>query len=230
MIKKIRAVLFDLDGTLIDSAPDFIPAVNQLRAEHKLAALDEARIRATVSNGARALVSLALGAHADDKNFKHDDFEKNRQRFLEIYTENLGRYSHAFDGMRKLLSELKKNNILWGIATNKPERYTLPLLKKLNFLPAPNCVICPDHVIEPKPHPASLQLACQQLNCNSEELIYIGDHRRDIDCGKHAGAITIAALYGYIENGDNPDDWGADYSVNRVEELWPLIQTIDREK
>ena len=221
MIGKIRAVLFDLDGTLIDSAPDFIPAVNQLRAEHKLTALNDAHIRATVSNGARALVSLALGIQADDNNF-----EKNRQRFLELYTKNLGCYSHAFEGMRELLGALKKNNIQWGIATNKPERYTRPLLEKLNFLPAPDCVICPDHVAEPKPHPASLQLACQQLKRNPEELIYVGDHRRDIDCGKQARAITIAALYGYIENGDNPEDWGADYSVNRVEELWPLIQQL----
>lgn len=221
MRQKIRAVLFDLDGTLIDSAPDFIPSVNQLRQEHQLPALSDDSIRATVSNGARALVTLALGLTEDS-----EGFESARLRLLEIYRANLGHYSGVFPGIDTLLAELQSHNIPWGIATNKPEEFTKPLLDKLGLSDSAACVICPDHVKDRKPHPESMYLGAKILNCRRDEIIYIGDHKRDIDCGNAAGSITIAALYGYIEPQDDPIHWQADYNINNANDIWPLIQSL----
>lgn len=219
--QTIRAVLFDLDGTLVDSAPDFIPAVNQLRKEHQLAPLDDNCIRATVSNGARALVTLALGSSEGD-----EEFESQRLRLLQLYRQELGRNSCLFPGIEALLQNLESQNIDWGIATNKPEEFTTPLLDRLQLSSRAACVICPDHVSERKPHPESIHLGCKIINCSADESIYIGDHKRDIDCGNGAGAITIAALYGYIEDGDNPTEWLADHSIDNSEDLWPLVESI----
>lgn len=219
MAQKFRAVLFDLDGTLIDSAPDFIPAVNQLRQEHQLPPLPGDCIRATVSNGARALVSLALNKNEGDYGF-----EAERLRLLELYRQHLGKHSQLFPGIKALLTRLHEKNIPWGIATNKPEEFTTPLLKILDITPAAACVICPEHVSERKPHPESIFLAANILDCNAEEVVYIGDHKRDIDCGNRAGATTIAALYGYIESDDKPCDWRANYNVISADEIWPLIE------
>lgn len=221
MTRKIRAVLFDLDGTLIDSAPDFIPSVNQLRKEHQLPALNDEVIRAGVSNGARALVTLAL-----DITEGSEGFEQARLRLLDIYRDNLGHYSSVFPGVDTLLTELEQHNIPWGIATNKPEEFTTPLLNKLGLSESAACVICPDHVAERKPHPESMHLGAKILNCRCDEIIYIGDHKRDIDCGNAAGSITIAALYGYIDPEDDPIHWQADYNINNANDLWPLIHSL----
>lgn len=221
MTQKIHAVLFDLDGTLIDSAPDFIPSVNQLRQEYSLPKLSDDSIRATVSNGARALVTLALDITEGSKGF-----EQARLRLLEIYRDNLGHYSSVFPGIDTLLLELQAHNIPWGIATNKPEEFTTPLLDKLGLSKHAACVICPDHVNQRKPHPESMHLGAKILNCRSDEIIYIGDHKRDIDCGNAAGSITIAALYGYIEPQDNPVHWQADYNINNANDIWPLVKSL----
>ena len=220
MADKFRAVLFDLDGTLIDSAPDFVPAVNQLRQEHNLPALASDCIRATVSNGARALVTLALSTTKDSHGF-----EAQRLRLLALYRQHLGEHSQLFPGIQTLLTKLQEKNIPWGIATNKPEEFTTPLLEKLNINPAAACVICPDHVSERKPHPESIFVAAKILDCHAADVVYVGDHKRDIDCGNRAGATTIAALYGYIEDDDEPCDWGANYNVTSANEIWPLIES-----
>lgn len=221
MSKKFRAVLFDLDGTLIDSAPDFIPSVNQLRTEHQLPPLDDESIRATVSNGARALVTLALNIEEGA-----EDFEPARLRLLDVYRNNLGHFSGVFPGIDSLLKQLQSHNIPWGIATNKPEEFTTPLLNKLGLASNASCVICPDHVSERKPHPESMHLAGKILNCCSDEIIYIGDHKRDIDCGNAAGSVTIAALYGYIEPKDDPILWQADYNVSNANDIWPIVERL----
>jgi phosphoglycolate phosphatase len=217
--RSIRAVVFDLDGTLLDTAPDFVVVVNQLRAEHQLAPLPAERIRASVSNGARALVSLALDI---DENAAQ--FEPQRQRLLKLYLNHIAVHTQLFPGIDTLLQLLGKHNIGWGIATNKPSLYTHPLLQALNIQPAPVSVICPDDVQQRKPHPESLWLASQHLGCTPQEIIYVGDHKRDIDCGKNAGAITIAAAYGYIEADDDIHQWQADYCVTHASEIWPIVE------
>jgi 2-phosphoglycolate phosphatase len=217
----IRAVVFDLDGTLLDTAPDFVVVVNQLRAEHQLPPLPADLIRASVSNGARALVSLAFDI---DEQAAH--FDTLRERLLAIYLTHLAVHTVFFPGVEELLETLNAHNIAWGIATNKPAIYTEAILAALNIQPAPISVICPDHVTERKPHPESLFLASQHLGCAPGEIVYIGDHKRDIDCGRSAGAITIAAAYGYIEAEDDIDLWEADYRVEHASEIWPIIERL----
>lgn len=219
MAKPIHAVMFDLDGTLLDTAPDFVVVVNQLLSEENKPALAADTIRAGVSNGSKALIKLAFGIEES-----HEQFERLRQRLLELYLAHVAVYTKPFPGISALLDKLADNNIAWGIATNKPATYTLPLMAALNIQPAPVSVICPDHVSRSKPDPESLFLAGKQLNCLPEEIIYIGDHKRDIDCGKGAGSITIAAAYGYVDEGDDPANWNADYCVNHANEIWPIVE------
>lgn len=219
MAKPIRAVMFDLDGTLLDTAPDFIVVVNQLLSEQGRPALAAETIRAGVSNGSKALIKLAFLLEEN-----HAQFEPLRQRLLELYLAHIAVHTAPFPGIFELLEKLAANNIAWGIATNKPAIYTLPLMAALDIQPAPLSVICPDHVARSKPDPESLFLAGTQLGCSPEEIIYIGDHKRDIDCGKGAGSITIAAAYGYVDAGDDPTSWNADYCVNHADEIWPIIE------
>ncbi len=215
----IKAVLFDLDGTLLDTWPDFEVVLNRLLEEENKAPLDAGLIRATVSNGARALVTLGFGIEPD-----HAEFEPLRERLLAHYSNHLAVHTRPFPGIEELLKKLGQHQLPWGIVTNKPFIYAQPLLRQLDLEPAPGTLICPEHVKERKPHPESLYLACEQLGCAANNCIYIGDHRRDIDCGKNAGAKTIAAAYGYIDNRREAESWQADHTVDSAYELWPLIE------
>jgi 2-phosphoglycolate phosphatase len=214
----LRAVVFDLDGTLVDTADDFIPAVQQLRAESDLPPLDPARIRRSVSNGSRALVRLALALSEGDA-----AFEPRRQRLLELYAIELGRHARLYPGLDTLLEQLEDAGLGWGIATNKPRAYTLPLLETLGLRLPAGAVICPDDVQNPKPHPESLELICAALDCAPGQGIYVGDHARDIEAGRRAGMHTIAAAYGYIEEGDDAAHWGADQLARQSAELLELV-------
>jgi 2-phosphoglycolate phosphatase len=215
---RLRAVIFDLDGTLVDTADEFVVAVQALRRRYQLAPLAPQRIRASVSNGARALVSLALDIDEGDA-----AFEQRRQEFLDLYSEVLGTDARLFPGIAPLLQELDRRRIGWGISTNKPRAYTEPLLQALNLAPAPGSVICPDDVTHRKPHPESLYLNCRELGCPPSHTIYVGDHQRDIEAGRRAGIFTVAAAYGYIEPGDDPEQWGADVLVESSEALASVI-------
>jgi len=216
----IKAVLFDLDGTLVDTAPDFIYVVNTMRSEEGLSPIDHQLIRATVSKGAKALVTLAFNSQEGDC-----EFSRLHQRLLELYSLHIAVHSKLFTGISSLLKQLQQHGIAWGIATNKPEIYTTPLLNALNIQPKAQCIICPDHVRDPKPHPESMYLAGQLINCTPEEIIYIGDHIRDIECGRRAGSITIAAGYGYIDTNENLQHWQADHTVHTTQEIWPIISS-----
>ena len=216
--KSLKAVIFDLDGTLVDTADEFVVIVQALRAEHGREAMDPQRIRASVSNGARALVSLALDMAEDSAGF-----ETQRLRLLELYSGVLGSVARLYPGIAELLGELERRNVSWGIATNKPRAYTAPLLERLNLQPQPGSVVCPDDVTERKPHPESLLRNCRELGCNPDQAIYIGDHLRDIEAGRRAGMYTIAAAYGYIEPGDDPYSWGADAHADSSADLGKMI-------
>jgi 2-phosphoglycolate phosphatase len=216
--QNLKAVIFDLDGTLVDTADEFVPVVQTLRAEHGRDAMDPQRIRASVSNGARALVSLGLDMSEDAP-----EFESQRLRLLELYSDVLGSLAKPYPGIESLLRELEQRGVAWGISTNKPRQYTEPLLQRLAIQPQPGSVVCPDDVAERKPHPESLHLNCRELGCSPQEAIYVGDHLRDIEAGRRAGMYTIAAAYGYIEPGDDPNGWGADACVQCSTELLSFI-------
>lgn len=212
------AVIFDLDGTLVDTADEFVIVVQTLRAEHQLPPLPNERIRASVSNGARALVSLALDLNEDDP-----EFEGRRLRLLELYGEVLGTTARPYPGIEALLGTLGERGIPWGVSTNKPRAYAEPLMARLDLQPPMGSLVCPDDVQERKPHPEPLWLNCRQLGVAPEQSIYVGDHLRDIQAGQRAGLYTIAARYGYIEPGDDPGRWGADAEVTASSELLTLI-------
>ncbi|SDZ86486.1 HAD family hydrolase [Microbulbifer marinus] len=217
----MKAVLFDLDGTLFDTAPDFIVVLNQLRHQEQLPPLSDDTIRSVVSNGARALVTLGFGKDEGDP-----AFDGLRQRLLDLYLAHLAEKTVPFPGIEKLLDNLAAHNIAWGIVTNKPEAYTVPLMQAFKHLPTPAAVICPDHVTNRKPDPEPVLLACSQIGCGPDEAVYVGDHERDIRAGRAAGMPTIACRYGYIDNGDDPGNWGADHLVDSAEEIWPLLQQL----
>ncbi len=213
-----QAVVFDLDGTLVDTADEFVLCVQALRAEHGRAPMEPAVIRRSVSNGALALTCLALDLAPDS-----DEAERQRQRLLALYSEVLGTMASPYPGIVPLVSRLAAAGIPWGVSTNKPRAYTEPLMAKLAFTPAPASVVCADDVRHRKPHPEPLLRNCHELKCNPARTIYIGDHSRDIEAGRRAGMFTVAATYGYIETGDKPGDWGADAYADRSTDLEQII-------
>ena len=216
--EKLQAVIFDLDGTLVDTADEFVVVVQALRAEHGREPLPVQLIRSTVSNGARALTTLAL-----DLPESAPEFENKRLRLLELYSEVLGTVASLYPGIQELLDAFSARDIRWGIATNKPRAYTEPLLAALELSPAPGSVVCPDDVTNRKPHPESLYLNCRHLDCAPANSVYIGDHQRDIEAGRRAGMVTIAATYGYIEDHDDPDSWGANLQADCSSKLQTLL-------
>lgn len=217
----LKAVLFDLDGTLLDTAPDFVTSLNLLLAEEGKKPLPYKTIRDTVSNGAKALIQLAF--NIDESN---PDFERLRQRLLLLYGQHLTDKTLPFAGINDVLDFIKRKKIAWGVVTNKPFVYTDPLLRKMPFPVPPQTVICPDHVTHRKPHPEPMLLACKQLDCKPFEAIYLGDHQRDIEAAQNASMKTIACAYGYIEHGDKVSDWHADHTVQQVGDIIPVLQTI----
>ena len=216
--EKLQAVIFDLDGTLVDTADEFVVVVQALRAEHGREPLPDQLIRSNVSNGARALTTLAL-----DLQESAPEFENKRLRLLELYSEVLGTVASLYPGIQELLDAFSERNIRWGIATNKPRAYTEPLLAALDLSPAPGSVVCPDDVTDRKPHPESLYLNCRHLDCSPANSVYIGDHQREIEAGRRAGMVTIAATYGYIEDHDDPASWGANLQADCSRKLQALL-------
>ncbi len=214
------AVLFDLDGTLLDTAPDFARVLNRMLAEHELPALPYHRIRATVSHGARALVQLAFGISDGEPGF-----DPLRARLLALYEAGLREETVPFEGIRVLLDTLAARGIAWGVVTNKPHYLAAPLMAGMGFEPPAAVLVCPDHVSRTKPDPEPLLLACRQIGCDPAKAIYVGDHARDIEAGRRAGMVTVAAAWGYLAEDESVLAWGADHVVQDVAGLQSLLFT-----
>ncbi len=221
MRKVPASVLFDLDGTLVDTAPDFHWVINELLREESRSEVSYPFIRRYVSNGARAMIRAAFQLDEDDSSFG-----RLHARMLEIYQEHLDVDSKLFPGLEQCLNLLEDNDIPWGVVTNKPELYTTPVMKGLRLADKASSIICPDHVEHKKPHPEALFLACQQINCSAQDSVYIGDHLRDIEAGNRAGMTTIGATYGYLNEGEDPSDWKANHYIECATELTPLLQSL----
>ena len=217
-LPRPRAVLFDLDGTLIDTAPEFIAIAHRLREEARLPPVVDHVIRHNVSNGALGMVQAAVEMAPDDPGIEHW-----RDRFLSLYAEGLGQHSAPYPGMAALVHSLGQRGVAWGVVTNKLERFAAPLMERMAFTPPAGVLITPDHVATPKPHPEAVLLACRQLDCEPEEAFFIGDHARDIEAGKAAGCHTIAAAYGYLAENESISTWGADAGVDSSEALAKLV-------
>ncbi len=208
-----RGVLFDLDGTLVDSAPDLALALNLLRAEMGLRPLPFAQIRPEVSNGGTALIRLGFRRGPDDA-----EFEPLRRRFLELYQQNLTTHTRLFPGMEELLESLEQEGIRWGVVTNKPGWLTDPLLEQLDLARRAACVVSGDTLAQCKPHPAPLLYASHRIGCSPAECIYLGDARRDIEAGRSAGMRTLVALFGYIGEEEDPRRWKADGMIRQPQQ------------
>ncbi len=214
----IDAVLFDLDGTLVDTAPDLVAVLNDLLREESRTRMAYAIARNEVSNGALGLIRLGFGQHHPSA-----ETEDLRQRFLQIYQDRKNKDSRIFNGFPEILRVLSKLGIRWGIVTNKPQALTDPLLRHLSLHDDAGCVVSGDSLPQRKPHPAPLQFAARLLAVAPERCMYIGDARRDIEAGRAAGMVTVAAAYGYIRPADDPAAWGADTLVRRPHDVAKLI-------
>lgn len=216
----LRAVFFDLDGTILDTALDLSAALNKTMIEEGLEPLAIDETRSIISAGSFALIKHGFGL--DDES---EAVAPLRQRLLNHYNADLSTHTEAFPGVYTLIEKLAENGIAWGIVTNKPWAYAEPLMARFKFASEPSCILSPEHVEKSKPAPDSLFLACEQTQCTVDEALYIGDHQRDIQCGINAGMPTIAVAYGYIPEGENIQDWNASHIADKVEDIWPLIQT-----
>ncbi|MCO8044718.1 HAD-IA family hydrolase [Acinetobacter bohemicus] len=220
----MKAVLFDLDGTLIDTAADFIRIIQQMCHEAGRPLVDAELIRAQVSEGARAMVKLVY----PELQVEDPLLQQHRQHFLDSYGAEIAVDTDLFAGMYALLEELEEHEIPWGIVTNKPRWLSEALLKALNLTERCAVLVCPEDVTRTKPDPEPMYLAAQQINIAPEDCIYVGDHPRDIDAGRHARMYTILAAYGYLplQYKDDLTAWQADYIVKDVAELHQHIQKL----
>ena len=211
---KFKTVLFDLDGTLIDTAPDMAAALTMLCEEESQPVLPFEQVRPVVSNGSAALIELAFGEVKDDSRLQH-----LKQRYLEIYEENICIDSTLFLGSDMVLDHIESNGLNWGVVTNKPGWLTLPLMDKLQLAQRAATIVSGDTTENSKPHPGPMHHACDEARTDSNECIYIGDARRDIEAGNNAGMTTLVANYGYIGVGEEVATWGADAIVNVPEDI-----------
>ena len=216
---NLRTVLFDLDGTLADTAPDMAQALNLLLKENDYEPLPFDTIRPWVSHGGLALVRLGFGEETGDL-----ELENLRRRFLEIYAENLCRETRLFPGISQLLAMLSENGFNWGVVTNKPGYLTEPLVAQLTIQPPPACIVSGDTTTNRKPHPEPMLLACKQAGSDPHECLYVGDAERDIHAGKQAGMKTLVALFGYITDSEDPKTWGADGMIRAPMEVFDWLK------
>ena len=213
-----RGVLFDLDGTLADTAPDLGYALNQQRLARGMPELPIEAVRSQASSGARGLLKIGFGIEPGQSGY-----ETLRDEFLDIYEENLARNSRLFPGVSTLLEQIERRGLRWGIVTNKSERFTFPLLRALALIERAACVICGDTTPNPKPHPAPLLAAAKKLGIPAPQCIYVGDDVRDVQAGHAAGMPVVVARYGYLGNGAPPEQWGADGFVDSPADLLGVL-------
>ena len=213
-----RGVLFDLDGTLADTAPDLGYALNQQRLARGMPELPIEAVRSQASSGARGLLKIGFGIEPGQSGY-----ETLRDEFLDIYEENLARNSRLFPGVSTLLEQIEQRGLRWGIVTNKSERFTFPLLRALALIERAACIICGDTTPNPKPHPAPLLAAAKKLGIPAPQYIYVGDDIRDVQAGHAAGMPVVVARYGYLGNGIPPEQWGADGFIDAPADLLGVL-------
>lgn len=210
----IKTVLFDLDGTLIDTAPDMAAALDDLCREEDQQLLPFYQVRPVVSDGSVALVKLAFGDELEA-----DRLEHLKTRYLDIYKQNVAKHSKLFPGTQAVLDHIEQQGMNWGVVTNKPGWLTMPLMEALGLAERAACIVSGDTTENRKPHPEPMYHACELAGSQAEECMYIGDAQRDIEAGNNAKMKTLIALYGYIGEHEDTESWKADHVISKPEEI-----------
>lgn len=216
---NVQAVLFDLDGTLIDSAPDLAAAADSMRTARGLPTLPVAQYRPMAGAGARGMLGVAFGMTPE-----HPEFNVLREEFFCNYERCMTQRTQIFEGIPELLQSLSNCNLLWGVVTNKSERFTLPLTRSMAMFKTAGAIVSGDTTPHAKPHPAPLLEAARRLGVDAARCVYVGDDERDIVAGLAAGMATVAVTYGYLGQQADTSKWGAHATINCGNELLPLLQ------
>jgi len=219
MFENTQAVLFDLDGTLADTAPDLAFALNATLEHYQKPSLSFEEIRPVVSHGGVALIRLGFKIEPEE-----NGFEEKRQYLLDIYQKNICKNTVLFPGIENILNTLDKNKIAWGIVTNKPDWLTDPLMQAMGLNKRTNCIVSGNTCSNNKPHPEPILYACQQLKVKPEFAITIGDAGRDMEAGRAAGTKTIGALFGYLCKQDPVELWQADAYIDSAADILNLLE------
>lgn len=221
MFKNIDAVLFDLDGTLIDSAPDLGAAADKMRTDRGLPSLPLADYRPMAGAGARGMIGVGFGIAPG-----HGDFEALKQEFFANYEACMTQRTYAFDGVADLIEQINKAGLKWGVVTNKSERFALPLTRAMPLFQSAQTIIGGDTTPHAKPHPAPLLEAARQIGVAPERCAYVGDDERDIIAGRAAGMPTVAAAYGYLGATLDTAHWNADATISTPVQLLKVLQLM----
>ena len=218
LTKNVRAVLFDLDGTLIDSAPDLGAAADMLRVARGMSSLPLDAYRHMAGAGARGMLKVGFGMTPE-----HPDFPALREEFFDNYEARIHENTFQFDGVQQLVEALVARSMPWGVVTNKATRFTSLIVQRMLLFATAGAVVSGDTTPHSKPHPEPLLEAARRIQIDPAQCIYVGDDERDIVGGKAAGMLTVAAAYGYLGDGANPRDWGADFLIESPLELLKLL-------
>lgn len=214
----VRCVLFDLDGTLADSAPDLAAALNALRLSQGLAALPFEQLRTYTSQGVRGLLYAGVGMTPE-----HPDYAASSSTVLNYYAAHIKVHTQLFEGVEGLLDTLDERQCTWGIITNKHSRYTVPLVQAIGLAERAACIISGDTTAHPKPAPDPLLHACALIGIAPEDCIYVGDDRRDIEAAHAAGMRAVACRWGYLGPNEDPANWGAEFIIDHPQALLDCI-------
>ncbi len=217
---KLSCVLFDLDGTLVDTAPDLLACLNRALQAHRLATLDEKTLRPLISYGASAMIKASQPVALPDS-----QQAEVLALMLDLYQQNIAAHSQFFQGMPDVLEMIEAAGLKWGVVTNKRERFTLPLMDAMNLTQRAACIISGDTAGKPKPHPEPMLAACRQAGVEPQECVYIGDASHDIVAGKSVQMKALAAVYGYLKPTDDPETWGADALIASPSHLSAWIRS-----
>jgi N-acetyl-D-muramate 6-phosphate phosphatase len=218
MLNNIDAVLFDLDGTLIDSAPDLGAAADKMRTDRGLESLPLSLYRSMAGAGARGMIAVAFGLTPED-----DSFNELKEEFFSNYEGGMVKQTYVFDGVAELIARICQGGLKWGVVTNKSARFTIPIIQSMPLFYSARTIISGDTMLHSKPHPAPLLEAARQLDLAPERCVYVGDDERDIVAGRAAGMSTVAAAYGYLGAVTDIAGWKADFSIALPSDLLKLL-------
>ncbi len=214
-----EAVLFDLDGTLADTAPDFGGALNRMLVRHRRLPLAFGELRHHITNGSRAMIQVGFEMHGDEP-----EFDNLRTELLDEYLNNVHEHTALFPGIEALLESLEARNIPWGIVTNKPSRFTNPLLQSMQLTTRAACIVSAHEVARAKPFADPILRGCEIIGVDPVNCVYVGDDLRDVQAARAARMRVIGVRWGYIAPDDNPERWGADLLVSRADEIDAWLQ------